>query len=780
MAVVLTVTSTPQVISSAVFGPVASTFNSGIYRFTITPSLISTNAAYNGFHSIFGQVHGGVWLTDRAVELYTAPADTLCFSKAITWLAGQTITVTIDTRSSTRSVKIAGATIGNGTFTFTQAGPYFDSTTGIEVGQFGSGQFTFSGTVSSVDDTVNQIAAAGGTLALTGGAATLRAARKIPAAGGSLALTGAPTTLLTGKTINVATGTFALTGGGASFVRSLKNTLSGGALTLTGGVATIQSGPTMAVGVHGVDFQVFGHANRNASVTLNTQPTGSMIVIATGGKSSDITQTWTSNKGTITKLASVIDYPDYAGYGTQVGKTTAGGTGHNISVPVTAFDENTTFVTEVIGGRRVKTANANVANSSGGATATSPTVSTDGPAILIADWWGSSPTVPPFSGTPAVGTPYTATPNNGFTVLDSYLVNNQDGEVQACRAFLSVSAAGSYNVTWSHTPNQGSQTWLTAVLPAATAGGSGGVFALTGGAAVLRASRKVLVAGGAATLTGGAVTFTVTRTVTPATGSFALTGVAATLRAARQLAVSGTGYSMTGAPASLAVARSIPAAGGTLSLTGGAATLRAARAISPAGGTLALAGGATTLRVARVVAATGGASSLTGGAATLRAARVVLVAGSLYVLSGAPATIVSSKVITTGVGALTLTGGPATFVSGHVLDLGRALLTLVGGQATLYHARVLRGSGGALALVGALASVRASRRISAVGGAVTLTGGDVSLVQGERALALSGGVLVLSGGSASLVVNTPNTSRRPFSTAASVVLTRQVRVIVRS
>ena len=84
---------------------------------------------------------------------------------------------------------------------------------------------------------------------------------------------------------------------------------------------------------------------------------------------------------------------------------------------------------------------------------TSRTVRTTGPATLIAFWWGD--------GFERDGPGYTAVPNNGFTVTDSVLMSGS--LIQCAVAVRTVSAAGTYDVTWTATPVQGAQLWLVAV-----------------------------------------------------------------------------------------------------------------------------------------------------------------------------------------------------------------------------------------------------------------------------------------------------------------------------
>ena len=69
-------------------------------------------------------------------------------------------------------------------------------------------------------------------------------------------------------------------------------------------------------------------------------------------------------------------------------------------------------------------------------------------------WWGDAD----------VQNDKTAVPDNGFTVIDSVLA--QGALVQCAVAVRQVAAAGSYNVTWTSTPQQGAQLWLVAVQAA--------------------------------------------------------------------------------------------------------------------------------------------------------------------------------------------------------------------------------------------------------------------------------------------------------------------------
>jgi hypothetical protein len=112
-------------------------------------------------------------------------------------------------------------------------------------------------------------------------------------------------------------------------------------------------------------------------------------------------------------------------------------------------DETTLSVVEVTDGGSVRDAQWREVLS--GQPLTSASVTTTGPALLVAWWWGDA----------GVDLDKTAVPNNGFTVIDSVLASG--ALVQCAVAIRQVSAAGSYNVTWTSTPQQGAQLWLAAV-----------------------------------------------------------------------------------------------------------------------------------------------------------------------------------------------------------------------------------------------------------------------------------------------------------------------------
>lgn len=127
-----------------------------------------------------------------------------------------------------------------------------------------------------------------------------------------------------------------------------------------------------------------------------------------------------------------------------------GGSGHVVTVAKPqATDETTLSVVEIASGGVVR--DVQWREVLAGQPLTSPSVTTTGPALIVAWWWGDA----------GVQSDKTAVPDSGFTVVDSIL--QQGALVQCAAAVRQVSAAGAYQVTWTSTPLQGAQLWIAAI-----------------------------------------------------------------------------------------------------------------------------------------------------------------------------------------------------------------------------------------------------------------------------------------------------------------------------
>jgi hypothetical protein len=228
-----------------------------------------------------------------------------------------------------------------------------------------------------------------------------------------------------------------------------------GSTTLTVTAAT--AAPT--VGAHTVAFTHFGApAGTLSTAPLTTQTSGSTVLAWVGrGAISTFTPATApvDNLGnTSVQLGTTHSYaPNFSNSGMALYafQSFVGGSGDVFSAPMPVNDEVTLLVVEIKNGGVIQDAQWNsVANPP----QTSLSVTTTGPATLVAFWTGDG----------ASGA-VSAVPNNGFTVLDSELESSD--AVQASVAVKDVSAAGTYSVTWSATPAQTAYMWLVAVQHAA-------------------------------------------------------------------------------------------------------------------------------------------------------------------------------------------------------------------------------------------------------------------------------------------------------------------------
>jgi hypothetical protein len=189
---------------------------------------------------------------------------------------------------------------------------------------------------------------------------------------------------------------------------------------------------------------------------MTTQATGSTIVIGVGR--GDLTAfdppsaIPTDDKGNspYVQLGPTHKYTNWpSGTAAYAFTGAAGGPDHTITTATTQDDEITVAAVEILDSSRIEDAQWIQLGSN--QTITSKMVTTTGPATLVAFWWGDA----------AAQVDQTAAANNGFTVIDSVLFSGS--LVQCAVAVKQVTAAGSYDVTWTATPVQGAQLYLIAV-----------------------------------------------------------------------------------------------------------------------------------------------------------------------------------------------------------------------------------------------------------------------------------------------------------------------------
>jgi hypothetical protein len=211
-----------------------------------------------------------------------------------------------------------------------------------------------------------------------------------------------------------------------------------------------------ALGAHALAFNVDGVSSPSLSTSpIDTRATGSTL-LACVGRGLLAASTPTDNAGnTFVPLGVPHTYTLWPSSGTALyGCVQAQGReGHVVSADKPKItDETTLSVVEITSGGVVRDVQWREVLS--GQPLTSASVTTTGPALLVAWWWGDA----------GVDLDKTAVPDNGFTVIDSVLAAG--ALVQCAVAVRQVAAAGTYNVTWTSTPLQGAQLWLAAVQAA--------------------------------------------------------------------------------------------------------------------------------------------------------------------------------------------------------------------------------------------------------------------------------------------------------------------------
>ncbi|MDM0074861.1 hypothetical protein QTH90_10750 [Variovorax sp. J2P1-59] len=208
-----------------------------------------------------------------------------------------------------------------------------------------------------------------------------------------------------------------------------------------------------ALGAHALNFNRDGVTSSSLSTpAMSTRATGSTL-LACVGRGLLAAPAPTDNVGNaFVQLGAPHIYTLWPSSGTSLHacEKARGMAGHVVTVAKPKVtDETTLSVVEIANGGSVRDVQWREVLS--GQPLTSASVTTIGPALLVAWWWGDA----------GVDQDKTAVPDNGFSVIDSVLASG--ALVQGAVAVKQVSVAGTYNVTWASTPQQGAQLWLVAV-----------------------------------------------------------------------------------------------------------------------------------------------------------------------------------------------------------------------------------------------------------------------------------------------------------------------------
>jgi len=199
---------------------------------------------------------------------------------------------------------------------------------------------------------------------------------------------------------------------------------------------------------------------------ITTQVSGSSLIVFNAGYRSNSNPPIDSKSNRWKQLGGDIVYKGYdARFDVKayVALAAKGGSNHTVSIVKNGnpVGEITLPFIEIRNAGVLQDVAQNYADT--GEMLTSDTVTTTGPATLVAVWWGDG-----------AFKQNSAEPGNGFTVIESF-VNLPDGSaVQCVVAYKDVDSAGTYNVTWTNTPPQGAPLWLFAFQTRASTASSTG------------------------------------------------------------------------------------------------------------------------------------------------------------------------------------------------------------------------------------------------------------------------------------------------------------------
>ena len=254
---------------------------------------------------------------------------------------------------------------------------------------------------------------------------------------------------------NVSGATVVTPASDAAYTLDCVGTAGTAAATVSIQVTTAPPGSNPTLGVHGLVFHISrGSTGPSLSVPAKTTQSGSTILAFVGKGSIYNLSLPFDNKGNTpyVQLGAIHEYTRWPGEGTAMYafNSVVGGPNHIVSVEDSnVWDEVTLSMVEVKNGGVIQDYKWNEVLHS--ATQTTQSVTTTGPATLIAVWYGDD----------SSSTPSNPVPSNGFTVIEGN--GNATESVQMFVATKDVAAAGTYNVTWSTSPIQGAQLYLVAV-----------------------------------------------------------------------------------------------------------------------------------------------------------------------------------------------------------------------------------------------------------------------------------------------------------------------------
>ena len=204
---------------------------------------------------------------------------------------------------------------------------------------------------------------------------------------------------------------------------------------------------------------LLAHEDGNGPSIATTAPiataaNGSTLLVFSAGYTGNDQAPTDSYANAWTPLGAPVVYRGYSGafdVSAYLVLHAAGGAGHTVSIVKNAVPsgEITVPFVEIRNAGVLQSVAVNYPAASG--LLASGSVTTTGPATLVALWWGD-----------ATGLHHSAVPDNGFVIIENFVDLPPMSAVQCVVAAREVTAAGTYQVNWTTSPEQGAPLWLLA------------------------------------------------------------------------------------------------------------------------------------------------------------------------------------------------------------------------------------------------------------------------------------------------------------------------------
>ena len=221
-----------------------------------------------------------------------------------------------------------------------------------------------------------------------------------------------------------------------------------------GAASAMAQGPTLGAHVFLGQGEGIG-AHPAVTPSMDTAATGSVLIAFNAGYASNQgapRDTYGNRWKSLGRALPYANYGDRFDVQAYVATSARGGPAHTLTIakPGEPTGELSLPFIEIRNATNVQAFAQNYADAS--LVVASKSITVDGPATLLAFWWGDG-------GVKRM----TATPGDDFTLIDSFVELPDESGVQGAVAWRQVDTAGVYQVHWTAAPVQGAALWIIAI-----------------------------------------------------------------------------------------------------------------------------------------------------------------------------------------------------------------------------------------------------------------------------------------------------------------------------